>query len=321
MQSRRAVCMRALPFAAATCVFLAAQAQKVKTAPTPAKNEARTLTVIQQAEGLPIEFRADLEFEAIRSGAPLSMRRRKLLLESLFQDAQSARDAFKLRSVVRMPYLRAADVAAAHTLNLDQLSIRTRVVQDLLKIDPPSARRLWNDIQISLPPTPCSSPYAPDLSGYYLALKDLLTHGFTPTELAKGTQVGLLQQEVQRARSPMQLDQVGLLISELGETDDQLSRSAFLYTDLLQRTEASDRELGAISDRLPEAVTQLALALKLRKQDPTPLVNAYRSFLVRSAKAGECGTQPADRTALIHSFPTNPFRSPSWITASFDQGS
>lgn len=137
-----------LVFAAARAAGFAQPAPKRVPQTLPANSADRARAILDAAHAAPVEVFGDIALGASLSSRPnllttLPDKEKAPLLEEIFRRAGEARDALPLRYVgAGRASGTAADTEAAHRLQLDALSLRCRVVQTLLRIDPKLAREL-----------------------------------------------------------------------------------------------------------------------------------------------------------------------------------
>ncbi|HXG31733.1 MAG TPA: hypothetical protein VNJ11_00090, partial [Bryobacteraceae bacterium] len=104
---------------------------------------AEVQAILDLAEGLTVEYRADVFFRLSEAGKGPRQTERARILEALFMAAGQARQPLPLVQVVNFPYGRDGYVFAASSLRLDVLSLKCRVVRELRKADPAKARELF----------------------------------------------------------------------------------------------------------------------------------------------------------------------------------
>jgi hypothetical protein len=271
--------------------------------PATPEREPRVKELVEWADGLPTEFRADIQLNAVESGRIRGAWAGQIL-EHLFRDASSAKYAYKERDITLGSNTRQRKLATAFDLNLDALSIRTRVVRAMLNVQPLEARQLLDEIHLGVPSSPCGSPMVYDVSDFYGALETVLSRAFSAAERADGAHVHALAGRIRTARSPFELAPIGGLLARIRVNREQLEWLTSLYTDLLQQVKASDRELAWIErdQSLSKAIQLLAEWNAQQALPVTPLLKAYRGFLVRSTRPASCADIMTDRERVVETF-------------------
>jgi hypothetical protein len=152
-------------------------------------NAKRIPDLLDQAESLPIEFRADLTLQVL-SHAELKPMRLRRLLDDLFDAAKSAHDEYRIKDAIQIPDALAQERGLASAQNLDALSIRTRVIELMFKVNPSHALDLAEQLRIHLPHSGCDRDTVYDVSSYY---KTLQTISGSTLSRAQAQQVHSLQ--------------------------------------------------------------------------------------------------------------------------------
>lgn len=275
-------------------VFVSAQSRAQTAA--PASRQARDL--IDAAGGLAVEYRADLQLQVIEAkGALLPAKLKIDVLEELFKDADSAGHPHKEKDVSRNNQALSKRMEWVYPLNLDALSIKTRVISAMLNVDAPRARELATQVRIQPPHSPCSSSFVYDVSGFYPVLLDVMRRGYTPDEITRSAQLAPLEKQIRDAQSPMQLVPLAHLLTTLQVDIDQLSRLSALYAEMMGGIVATDRELAYLEkyEGLNDAIKALAERNHTRPAIVAQLLESYRRFFVQSATAPACSDISTDR--------------------------
>jgi hypothetical protein len=172
-------------------------------------------------------------------------------------------------------------LSAAYDLELDELSIKTRVVNSMLSLDANRGRDLFAQIpKLKLAALSCRDALGYDLSGFYQTLKEVQQKSFTPKEISDGNALRFIQPYISDIVSPAQVapivgviadselpaSELNLLISSLvsalkGVQDDPRSfhsRIEWLLhaNNLLKKTRMLGAQRSKIIDVFNTSTTQ-----------------------------------------------------------------
>jgi hypothetical protein len=302
---------------AAAPTVLCAQALSEKAIDDRAK---RVLELVDAADALPIEFRADIQLQAIESGALPQGERAQDVLERLIESAGTVKDAYPLGRV----FLTAQSVEnessnATKTLNdLDALSIKTRAILALSTMERPKALQALREVKLLIPPTTCTSALIPDVAKYYGTLELLAAATFSDAEKRRGADAAWYEENVRNVSSTLQLVPVADFLVRTRLPTEQFERISVQYAATLQTLRATDRELAWIEvpravgpgeralfdgeHQLIDAIRKLAMERLRRSLSADALVSSYREFLVHSSEQIPCADLTADWPAILEAF-------------------
>lgn len=294
---------------AVACAFApqgvsAIPAQSSPKQATTAAGTKEIQALMDSAERLAVEYRADIQLSAIESGKLRSNRLAAETLERLYRDARTAKYPYKQKNVLSIPNLLSQKLTTAFGLNLDSLSIKTRVIRAMLRLDPIRARQMLEEIRFDIPAAPCTSPMVYDVSDFYVMLDALLRSAFQTKEKQQGDDLAFLDTQVRNLNYTAQLAPMATLIARAEVSNAHLEGLISEFSRALQRIKATDRELGAM-ERDQSLRKALSLVAK-RLAEPAPssigLVQAYRSFLVRSSQSPACSDLSADKIGIVEGY-------------------
>jgi hypothetical protein len=272
---------------------LSAQASKralPETHPDPVE------ALVHSAGGLQIEYRADIQLKAIEGG---KLSNKKLVTETLLQLFDSA-------SLAKFPYkmsiVYAGDephegeiVNALQYLNLDTLSIRTRVVRHLLSVDRDEALQLLQAISLEIPPTACGSILVPQVSDYYSTLTALGNQELSYGQRSRERYLKWVGEQIRGMSSANQLNPMAGALLSLHTSVNEFQQLADAYSLRLGEMRATDREMAILQSEgsLASAIRQLATRLQEKSWPVAPLIGSYKSFLEKSANEQRCSDPPS----------------------------
>jgi hypothetical protein len=267
------------------------------------RDELDLKALLESAESLRIEFRADIQLSAIEAGR-LSRQQAEQLLERLFRDAPTGRHQYKQRDIFDRANTRERKLARAFSLNLDTLSIRHRVVRAMLPFNAGRARDLFDQIRLEVPRSPCSAGMVYDVAETYDLARAFLNQPHSGTGAGQENSAAILENHLRRVTSPVQLAPLANLLVQAELDRGQFMWLSSILAESLHEITATDRELTAVEAdaALGRAIGRLTARHGELGQPVLPLLQAYRGFLLRSAREERCADNSIDRGKLADSF-------------------
>jgi hypothetical protein len=251
--------------------------------------------LIHSADGLQIEYRADIQLNSIESG---KLSKKKLViatLHQLFDSAGQTKFPYKMDIVYTgdPPHDREI-VDALSYLNLDALSVRTRVVRNLLSLDRNEALHLFQAIGLDIPPTECKSILVPQVSEYYSTLTAVGNQELSSGQKAREQYLKWVGEQIRGMSSSTQLTSMAVALVGLNTSANEFQQLADTYSLRLGELKATDRELAVLQDGHPlaPAMRQLAARLQQESWPVAPLIGSYKAFLEKSAHEPGCSDSP-----------------------------
>lgn len=282
--------------------FLSANSDQI---PTKADQHVKRVEeLINSAESLPFEFRADIQLTAIESGNMSNGKAIEKTLERLFDSAGSAQVQYKQKPVDPTANTLAREAIGAQTLNLDSLSIRTRIIKAMLSMDRIKAQRELEEMHFQIPAAGCKSPLIPDVSEYYAQLPSLAGRVFPSDEKGRGAQSVWIRDNIENMSSAVQLAPMAKLLAQMEFDVGRFGGLLAAYMNVLQRLQATDREMAAIENEhtLSNAMHLLVTRTLKETSSAAPLLSAYRTFLLRSAAEAPCADVTANWNSVVQAF-------------------
>ena len=290
---------------AGLCLFPNVVAGQTSQTAKPGDREMRIQQLLDSVGDLQIEYRADIQLNAIEAGRPIKSKLVEEILLRLFDDAGLAKYPYRVTVTDTRNDTRDLVIANALSyLHLDTLSIRTRVVQALVARKSGKALQEFQAIHLAVPQTSCKSRLVPELSNYYDLFTLIGNSTLTSGPKARDDFLFWAAAEIRGMTSPLQLAPVAVSLSNLHLSANEFKVLADAYVVKLQNLEATDRDLAAIqaNQSLVNAIGQLASQLRNESWPVTPLIQAYRGFLVKSAGQPACSDATTDWGEVTKSF-------------------
>ena len=241
------------------CALIAAVLIVLPLAAEPPKLAEPYRSLIDLAQGAPPEFAAVGILRVVESGKLTDKDPRRDLVEQAFRLASSATFHLRMRRLPgSLADTRSAYLGSAYNLKLDRLSLQSRAVRDMLPIDGPEARELFQEIsQPTFAKLTCDDPLVYDVSDFYQTLGMIVDQTFTAKERGKEAHVNFLLDYLGQVTSAAQLAPVARVIKSVGVTPDQREILWVRFNGLLESLQPDDRSFAAA---LPEISRELSPA-------------------------------------------------------------
>ena len=287
--------------------------------PGPAE---RTRVLLDDARAAPVEIFADITFQLLDR---LPDKEKTAALEEVFHRAREAAQPLPLERAPSPSEVDASrrspgntDLAGilerAYKLRLDTLSLQCRVVEELLRIDPAAARRLFE--QIAPPRVPamdCTREFVPNAGVYIEILAAVAERGaFTEEERQKQAPWFLVERGARSVATSWELAAAAKALPRLARNEREAQILSAALAGALSLTD-SDRAYTAVVRRGSLVGSFLQAARTLHALGaPDLLTPALRAYLVRQMSAERCldnfpappgGFQSRDQTFRDWAYP------------------
>jgi hypothetical protein len=267
-------------------VFLAAclAAALANGAATP--NDA----LIALARTAPPEVFADSVVRLVESGRVAGVEAQKTLLGNAFVAAGQAHEPIRLISLPGLgPDNRASFRGRASDLQLDALSLQTRVLRALLTVDRAQAREKFSSIA---PPhldvQSCEDPLIKDASSYYAISGAIAQSAFSADEKKASAHVQFLLGVLAGVTTTPELAGFVRSIESVELSKGEMEALASSLDAKLDAMPANYRPFGVRIDELADALDFFAARLKGQGDSTTALGAAFRKFVVAQMKGPRC---------------------------------
>lgn len=260
--------------------------------------------IIALAEPFPIEYRADIQLNAIGSGTVSSVDAVEIL-NRLYLEADGAQNRYRQRVVTGPDSMERELQTALFLESLDVMSLKIRIIKAVLSRNLTKAVGQLDGFHLSVTSTECQSALVPDLEEQYSEIGTIaaeISSHHLPAE--KWNFKEWLDEEIQHANSPLQLAPVARLIRNSGLQAADVDALTIHYSSMLANVTASDRDLSAAMENhaLTNAIQQLADRSVQDGHWPADLVNSYRRFLTLAAAQPQCADRSTDWTQVAAEF-------------------
>ena len=242
-----------------------------------------------RAHSVPAEFAADALLRIAASSHAGDPAWSRQLIE----------DAFRIAAGAQQPYARRAWLKShgglaekAFAQGLDACTLQCRAVEAMLALDPKEAREMFEQIPApSVPRLSCEDALAYDVSAFYATLGDVAQQAFSPKEVALQEPLHLLERYVPDLTSPVQAGPIASMLTGAPVPAAQLEGLIDAFASALKQLSGDGRSFSATISGQSDAAAIEALASTGGRQriNPLPLLDAWRSYLVRHLGGTVCG--------------------------------
>jgi hypothetical protein len=242
--------------------------------------------IVELARAAPPELFADTIVRLVQSGRIPQRELQITLLEEAFSVAGGAAEPVRLVAIPPTPPdTRALYRGRAGDLRLDALSLRSRILQELLTVDRVSARDRFPQIPHPvLDPRPCEDPLVADISSYYEIGAAIAQSSFTAAEKEKGLHVQFLAAMLSGAKSPGEIEPFARVIQSVSFQPHEWD---LLLATLASRLETIGPDYRAFAVTLTPLQGEMSALVALGGGNDG-LVRAFRKFVTTQLKAERC---------------------------------
>lgn len=291
--------------------------KQTKRVPNERCNELENL--LTRARSLPAEFAIDV-FLRVEKSKRVDKQWRREILEEAFTLTTNVQNEVREKAI---PFpntpvdTRAGYRGLAFALNLDSLSSRSRIIDDMLAIDKSVALRMLNEIspRLSFKTLSCSAQVEYDVADFYRLIEKVARTAFDEKQIQEGERVQFVLPYVEGISSPAQITPVmNLLISlDLRQKESFIVSQSF--ANALKKINADDRSFSAALLRTGTTSNLFRLINWYRKTEVPydEIISEYRSYVARHLHSTRC----EDNLKLVerqikemnYLFPDNPLSS------------
>lgn len=322
-------CSLALPLLIVWAPVLGAQVpahSSNKNQATRAPNKDAALTPLVQnildlVSAVPPELSALADLRLVETDSISDRERRVELIDSAFSVARQSPYLIRKRFAYGDVDSRAGFLSYSYDLKLDRVSLQAEAVEDMLAIDPASARNLFAQMRpLKIEPLSCSAVEVYDPSAYYQAASAIFTRGFNSEEREQRLDADFLVSIFREVAHASEVRPAADLLLSLKADADTMARADGAF----------GRALTTISgDRRSFDQTQNALLLDLFQIAEHPalsqraLFSGARAYLVANYSGEACADSVAAPSHMradgtITSSPNEPLPELDKLFAQYD---
>ncbi|MGH9559652.1 MAG: hypothetical protein ACRD30_10465 [Bryobacteraceae bacterium] len=246
--------------------------------------------IIDLARAAPPEFFAATVVNLIRGGKIPNRAAQIALLEQAFVAAPQAKEPVRTIAIPGTPPdTREIYRGKAGELNLDALSLQSRVLSELVTVDPTKARELFDGIpRPELDPRTCADPLIADDSAYYAIAAEIAQSAFNPVEKKQEAHVQFLAAVLSGAQSPIELAPFAHAIQSVALKPDELQLLLGALTAKLQNIGADYRPFAMSANSLASEISSLLDLAQAQALPVESLREAFRAYLIAQLNAPRC---------------------------------
>jgi hypothetical protein len=246
--------------------------------------------IVELARAAPPELFADTIVRLVQSGRIPQRELQITLLEEAFAVAGGAAEPVRLVAIPPTPPdTRALYRGRAGDLRLDALSLRSRILQELLTVDRVAARDRFPQIPHPvLDPRPCDDPLVADIGSYYEIGAAIAQSSFTAAEKEKSLHVQFLTAMLAGAKSPGEIEPFARVIQSVSLRSHEWD---LILATLASKLEAIGPDYRAFALTLTPLQGEMAALIALGGANGVGtdgLVRAFRKFVTTQLKAERC---------------------------------
>jgi len=246
--------------------------------------------IVELARAAPPELFADTIVRLIQAGRIPQRELQITVLEEAFSVAANASEAVRLVAIPPTPPdTRALYRGRAGDLRFDVLSLRSRILQELLTVNRVAARDRFPQIPHPLlEPRPCEDPMVADISSYYEIGAAIAQSSFTAAEKEKGLHVQFLATMLSGAKSPGEIEPFARVIQSVSLQPQEWD---LLLATLASKLETMGPDYRAFALSLKPLQDEMSALIALGGANGVGtdgLVRAFRKFVTTQLKADRC---------------------------------
>ncbi|HEX5704705.1 MAG TPA: hypothetical protein VFX97_16005 [Pyrinomonadaceae bacterium] len=262
--------------------------------PTPSRS-VEIETFVSAARTIPSEFAASLLYRIAQSEKVTDRQWKKELLEEAFLFSEKAQADVR-RKVIPFPGVSVDTDSGyrsyAFDLEIDRLSLRSRIVRAMLPLDKQRARELLSQMSpnLKLAPLDCSDAMVYEVATFYESLIAVAERGFSTDEIESGVRAEYIVPYVRAITAPAQVGPVIELLLRFKTSPREHYFLVRAFGDALKKISGDDRSFSYSISRQPisRGILQLARVQYQHENQSEDLLKAYRTYLVGNLTAARC---------------------------------
>jgi hypothetical protein len=245
---------------------------------------------INDVRSAPAEFAADLLIRIAESNKVADPTWKRELIEEAFRVAMAAQQPVKRVALPSSPTdTRTGSLAYAFELKMDALSLQCRAVNAMLPVDKQKARELFGEIgDLDLRPLACEDALVYDVSDFYTTLSRIADSTFTQKETKNHEPLRLVESDVAKMSSPVEIPSVVDVITSIKTSRSQLESLTYTFSKQLGNVFGDDRAFTSSLYYVDRSIKHLVRRCLQQAISTRELLRAYRTYLIRHFSAPRC---------------------------------
>ena len=239
------------------------------------------------------ELGVDVLLRISKSNKIKDIERKKALLEEAYRAVSNVKNRVR-RKIVPFASISVDThpgyMSYAYDLKLDALSLKSRIIREMLVLDKDRARQMIFDLNgtLGLKPLNCEDALVYEVTDIYRTVAAVGKQAFTRSEIEEGLRALFISNWIEKIESP---SQVGPVLSMIAEFPDFAFERSMLYTSVsnaIRRDFKDDRSFTYALDR--EQVNSMIVRLTsgVEELPKIELLSAYRQFISKNIAAARC---------------------------------
>jgi len=271
-----------------------AQTSGQKAAPAKISEQSPEIASLSQqiqdlTTSVPPELAAYALLRLVDTRAVNQPEQQRRLIEQAYLLAGQSPYEVRLTAAGGLGDSRAGYLSQALALGLDALSLRTRAVGVMLRLDPERARDLFQQLRpLALANRSCTDSMLYDPGAYYRSAGDVYKRGFTQDEQAKGLPQDFLESVFRDVHHASEVDPAADLLRSQQFDAEMLARAEGAFARSLNGIRGDYRSFAATQGDLTRNVTRLA---QVQGRASHALLEATRAYLIGNVSGTVCGDQ------------------------------
>jgi hypothetical protein len=238
------------------------------------------------------EVESDLLLTTVSANVISDKQREIELLDQAFQAAARVKEPLRRRSWNTLVDTRSGFKQRAFELQLDRLSIQSRVIIKMVSLDPLRARTMFQDIRLSkIEPLSCKDTLVPDFTIYYQMVSSIAQRGFSPEEIKAQSHIQFITDQLETIKSISQATAALKMVASATLSDEELSRVLASLAKAFGQASDDPRAFAFAVQRdgLISAADSFISLLKKRGIPADDFTNKIRGFLIKNMSGEVCG--------------------------------
>ncbi len=258
------------------------------------KNDIRLRieTLLSLSRSVSPEVEADLLLTTVSANVISDKQREIELLDQAFQAAARVKEPLRRRSWNPLVDTRSGFKQRAFELQLDRLSIQSRVILKMVSLDPLRARTMFQDIRPpKIEPLSCKDTLVPDVTIYYQMVISIAQHGFTPEEIKAQSHIQFITDQLETIKSISHATAALKMVASATLSDEELSRVVASLGKAFGQASDDPRAFAFAVQRdgLISVADSFISVLKKRGIPADEFPNKIRGFLIKNMSGEVCG--------------------------------
>jgi hypothetical protein len=259
-----------------------------------AQNIVTTVSVddfVARVSSAPPEIATDLLIRIAESKLIRDKQKKINLLPDAFVRSSDVQKKIRMKRWSGLVDTPSGYLSAAYDLKLDELSLKTRVVNAMLNLDSERARTLFSEIpRLEITPLSCSDVLTYDVSAFYETLGRVADKAFTSREKTEGSTVRFIQSYLKDVVSPAELPSaIDMIVNVRPSTAEwNLLKPELISTFKRIHNDPRSFAVSMTSGRLANSFERLLATFRELDFPTQQLMSSFRDYVLAQLSTGQC---------------------------------